>query len=333
MIQNVEILAPHIGTYRACKTLDVPRASVYRSRQPKQQTSKKPKINPRALSAEERANALEILNSPRYQDQSPLEIWATLVDEGTYICHVRTFYRILSAEGLVRERRDQLRHPTYQKPELLATGPNQIWTWDISILRGPVKGTYFYLYVILDIYSRLVVGWTVANHESGQLGSIFIEDTLTKHAIQPNQLTLHSDRGVPMTSKPVAFMLANLGVTKSHSRPYVSNDNPFSEAAFKTLKYCPSYPNRFGCLADATAWATAFFEWYNERHHHSGINMLTPSQVHYGKAEEVLARRQKVLDSAFMRHPERFVKGRPSAGTLPVAVWINPPVTGNPGTP
>jgi putative transposase len=266
-----------------------------------------------------------LLNSLRFQNQAPREVYASLLDEGRYFCHWRTMYRILAAYQEVHERRNQLRHPTYQKPELLATRPNELWSWDITKLLGPSKWTYFYLYVILDVYSRYVVGWMVAFQEAAHLAEILLRETCQKQHIQPGQLTLHADRGNPMNSKPLAWLLADLGVTKTHSRPHVSNDNPYSEAHFKTFKYFPAYPSRFGSVADARQWCHDFFTWYNHEHHHCGIALLTPAVVHSGQAEPVLAQRQQVLQAAYEQHPERFVKGPPRPLELPAAVWINPP--------
>jgi putative transposase len=234
-------------------------------------------------------------------------------------------YRILAENDEVRERRNQLRHPNYSKPELLATGPNQLWSWDITKLLGPSKWTYYYLYVILDVFSRYVVGWMIAECESATLAEELIAETCARQGIQPDQLTIHADRGSSMTSKSVAFLLADLGVTKTHSRPHVSNDNPYSEAQFKTLKYRPDYPSRFGCQADARAWANIFFTWYNQEHHHSGLALLTPADVHYHRTQAVLQKRQSVLQAAYQKNPERFVKGLPLPPQLPQAVWINPP--------
>jgi putative transposase len=234
-------------------------------------------------------------------------------------------YRILDENQAVRERRNQLRHPNYVKPELLATSPNQLWSWDITKLLGPAKWTYYYLYNILDVFSRYSVGWMIAERESASLAEELIAATCIRQAIQPRQLTIHADRGSSMTSKPVALLMADLGVTKTHSRPHVSNDNPFSEAQFKTLKYRPDYPGRFGCQQDARSWAGAFFDWYNNEHHHSGLGLLTPADVHFGRAQAVLVRRQQVLADAYQKNPERFVKGLAAPQQLPVAVWINPP--------
>jgi putative transposase len=234
-------------------------------------------------------------------------------------------YRILDAAHEVKERRNQVRRPHYAAPELLATRPNEVWSWDITKLLGPAKWTYFYLYVIMDIFSRYVVGWMLAPHESAALAERLIAETCAKHGIQPGQLTLHADRGSSMRSKPVALLLADLAVTKTHSRPHVSNDNPFSEAQFKTLKYSPHFPERFGSLEDGRAFGHDFFRWYNQEHHHSGLGFLTPAIVHYGVAAAVREQRQTVLAAAYAAHPERFVKGRPHPADLPQAVWINPP--------
>jgi putative transposase len=234
-------------------------------------------------------------------------------------------YRILNARQLVRERRNQLQHPTYTKPELLATRPNQLWSWDITKLRGPAKWTYYYLYVILDVYSRYVTGWLIAECESARLAEQLIAETCAKQGIEPDQLTLHADRGSAMRAKAVALLLADLGVTKTHSRPYTSNDNPYSEAQFKTMKYRPTYPDRFGSIQDARAWARRFFHWYNHEHYHSGLALLTPATVHYGRAQAVLERRQETLQAAYLAHPERFVRGVPQPPSLPKEVWINEP--------
>jgi putative transposase len=234
-------------------------------------------------------------------------------------------YRILDEYKEVRERRNQLRHPAYTKPQLLATGPNQLWSWDITKLRGPAKWTYYYLYTILDVFSRYVPGWLIAECESSTLAQQLIAETCAKQGIVPQQLTLHADRGSAMRSKTVALLLADLGVTKTHSRPYVANDNPYSEAQFKTMKYRPDYPDRFGSIQDARAWARPFFHWYNHEHHHSGLALLTPATVHYGQAQTVIDRRQMVLQAAYAARPERFVRGVPKPPSLPTEVWINKP--------
>lgn len=327
-MERAEKLGEAVGVSKACQALGVARSRWYRERAARQETEQAisaPRMHPRSLNPEEKSKVRETLNSARFQDQAPREVYATLLDEGEYLCHWRTMYRILDEFAEVRERRNQLTHPTYQKPELLASGPNQVWSWDISKLLGPVKWTYYYLYVILDIFSRYVVGWMIAPQESAALARELVQQTCEKQAIQVDQLTLHADRGSPMIAKSMAMLLADLGVTKSHSRPYISDDNPFSEAQFKTLKYRPDYPKRFGSQADARLWARDFFSWYNCEHHHSAIGLLTPADVHYGRAEQILLERQIVLQIAYQKNPERFVKGPPMPLQLPEAVWINPP--------
>lgn len=324
MIATAEHLAATLGLVTACDVLQVPRSSVYRARQPLART--RPKADPvRALSTPERDVVHHTLNSDRFADQSPREVYATLLDEGTYLCSPRTMYRVLDEHAEVRERRDQLRHPAYAKPELLATGPNQVWSWDITRVLGPTKWTYYYLYVMLDIFSRYVVGWLLAERESGTLAELLIADACTKQQIARDQLTIHADNGGPMIAKPVALLMTDLGVQSSHSRPHVSNDNPFSEAQFKTMKYQPDYPDHFGSLVDARTWAQAFFPWYNTEHHHSGIGFMTPAAVHSGEAARLFAERQQTLHTAYAAHPERFVKGSPHPPALPIAAWITPP--------
>ena len=323
----VEVLAPDIGTKPACKAFGVSRAGLYRRRSigAASRVAKKRPASPRALSEPEKQEVLDTLHTERFQDKAPHEVYATLLDEERYLCSIRTMYRILEANAEVKERRNQLRHPDYKKPELLATGPNQVWSWDITKLLGPVKWSYFYLYVILDIFSRYVVGWMVAPCESAALAEQLIGETCAKQNIQKGQLTIHADRGSSMKSKPVAFLMADLGITKSHSRPHTSDDNPFSEAQFKTLKYRPDFPDRFGCIEDARQFCRTFFTWYNNEHKHTGISLLPPTAVHYGKAETVITSRQIVLDKAYELHPERFVRKAPKHKPIPEAVWINPP--------
>jgi putative transposase len=326
-------LSRSVGTAPACQALAVPRASFYRWRQPAAEPPPRPrKPSPRSLSPQERQQVLDLLHAPQFVDQPPAQVVATLLDEGHYLCSVRTMYRLLAQHDEVRERRNQLRHPNYQKPELLATGPNQVWSWDITKLLGPAKWTYFYLYVILDLFSRYVVGWMLASRENTDLAGRLIRETLARHPVDPDRLTLHSDRGPAMKSHGVAQLLATLGVTKSHSRPHVSNDNPFSESQFKTLKYRPDFPDRFGSQEDALAFCRRFFAWYNDEHYHSGLAMLTPAVVHYARATAVLDQRQRVLSTAYAAHPERFVQAPPAPPTVPTAVWINPPKDG-PGQP
>lgn len=321
-----ENLAAITGTAAACAALGVPRASIYRRRKPKAPVPRGPRPKPaRALADAERSAVLADLNSERFADKAPAEVHATLLDENTYHCSVRTMYRILAADGQVRERRDQLRHPVYAKPELLASGPNELWSWDITKLRGPAKSSHFALYVILDVFSRYVVGWLVATAESAILADKLIGDTCAKERIVAGQLTLHADRGSSMKSKPVALLLEDLGVAKTHSRPHVSDDNPYSEAQFKTLKYRPGFPDRFGSIEDARSFCQGFFDWYNFDHRHSGIAMLTPDAVHHGRVEQVQEQRQAVLDAAYQAHPERFVRNAPTTSALPAEVWINKP--------
>jgi putative transposase len=252
-------------------------------------------------------------------------VWATLLDENVYLCSWRTMYRLLKKNEQIRERRKIRRHPKYVRPELGASSPNQVWTWDITYLKGPVRGAFYYLYVVMDLYSRLVVGWLLAESECAELARRLLEQSYRKHGVQPGKLTIHADRGAPMKSKSVAQLLSDLDVRRSHSRPRVSNDNPFSEAGFKTLKYSPDFPARFGSLSEAEIFCREYFVWYNEEHYHSGIALLTPSQVHYGEAEAVLARRQATLDAAFSESPGRFGNRRPQVGCLPGTVWINGP--------
>lgn len=321
-----------LSCVEACKALGASRASFYRSRKaaasvtPEPGASKRPRAaSPRALTEPERAQVLEVLHDERFADLAVPQVYATLLDGGEYLCSMRSMYRILGDHGEVRERRNQLRRPTYAKPELLATGPNQVWSWDITKLRGPAKWNYFHLYVILDIFSRKVVGWMVAPRESASLAEKLIEAATSNERIEPGQLTIHADRGSSMTSKDVALLLADLGVTKTHSRPHVSDDNPYSEAHFKTLKYRPDFPDRFGSEADARAFCRRFFDWYNQHHRHSGIGWHTPVDVHDGRAEQVRVQRGLTLNRAYQLHPERFVRRPPTPPTLPSAAWINKP--------
>jgi putative transposase len=321
-------LIPVIGVKAACGAFAMPRASFYRKRGSGGSASAPAttvRHVPRALDPAEREAILACLHEERFQNCSPAAVYATLLDDGKYRCSVRTMYRLLAGAGEARERRDQLVHPAYSKPELLATAPNQLWSWDITKLLGPAKWTYFYLYVILDVFSRYVVGWMLADCENAELAKQLIADTCTKQHIQSGELTIHADRGSSMTSKPVAFLLADLGVTKTHSRPHVSDDNPFSESQFKTLKYRPGFPERFGCLQDARSFSQEFFAWYNEEHRHSGIGLLTPAVVHHGEAAAVVEKRQAVLIAAYNDHPERFVRKPPKPPEAPKEVWINKP--------
>ncbi len=318
-------LAEHVGIKPACSALRVCRATFYRHLRPETGHQQSRPTPARALSAKEQDEVYDTLCSERFVDRSPAEVKATLLDEGVYLCSERTMYRVLASRVSSQERRSQRIHPQYTKPELMATGPNQVWSWDITRLLGPKKWTYYYLYVILDIFSRYNPGWMVADRENSALAGRLIHQTCLKHGVQPQVLTLHSDRGAPMTSQCTAQLLADLGVTRSLSRPQVSDDNPFSEAQFKTLKYHPSFPGRFNDQAQAKNFCRSFFRWYNAEHRHGGISMLTPEQVHFGHADQVIAKRQVVLREAWAAHPDRFVSGEPKPKPLPEAVWINPP--------
>jgi len=317
-------LSGAVGTAKACQALGVSRASFYRWLKRSEEPKKRPKP-PRALGEEERREVRDVLNSEEFVDRAPYQVYAALLDRGTYFCSIRTMYRILAENSEVKERRNQLRHPTYTKPELLATGPNQVWSWDITKLGGPATWRNYNLYVILDIFSRYVVGWLLAERETAELAKRLIRETIEKEGVSEEQLTLHSDRGPSMTSKSVAQLLADLGVTKSHTRPYTSNDNAFSESQFRTLKYRPEFPKRFGSLEDALSFCRPFFHWYNHEHRHSGLGLMTPFDVHCGRAKEVYDCRSAVLEAAYRRNPERFVRKVPTPPQVPEAVWINPP--------
>jgi putative transposase len=327
--RTVEELTPIVGTRPACRAVGASPATIYRRRRPPEPRPRRPRPAPeRALSEPERETVLEVLHSERFVDVSPEETYATLLDEGTYLCSTRTMYRILSARhGGVRERRDQLTHPTYAKPELLAGRPNELWSWDVSKLKGPAKWTWFYLYVILDVFSRYIVGWTVQYRENAELAKALIEQATEQQQITPKILTLHADRGAPQRAKPVAFLLADLGITKTHSRPYTSSDNPYSESNFKTLKYRPEFPARFDTIEYARGHCRAFVDWYNHAHRHSGIGLMTPAAVHHGHAQQLHDQRARVLEAAYARNPERFVRKLPVPPELPTAAWINKPDT------
>jgi putative transposase len=331
-MQAVMEAAPIIGMGAACKAMVLPRSTYYRRRdghgakESNGSSSTTPrKQSERALDQAEKQQVLDALHCKRFIDKSPGEVYATLLDEGVYLCSERTMYRILAANKEVRERRNQRTHPVYTKPQLHAVAPNQVWSWDITKLKGAYKWIYLHLYVMIDIFSRYVVGWMVAPRESAELAKKFIQESCEKQHIQPGQLDIHADRGTSMTSKCVADLLTDLAITKSHSRPHVSNDNPYSESQFKTLKYRPDFPLNFGGLEDARAFCNVFFDWYNNDHRHSGISMLTPAMVHFGEVEKVLAARTKTLTTAYNAHPERFIKGMPAPKAPPAAAWINPP--------
>lgn len=333
-------LVPVVGVQRACVLLGVPLSSYYRRRPrtmpatdlpshvPGPPPSTPPRRSPRALTEDQRGQVLALLRSERFVDLAPREVYATLLDEGVYVCSWSTMYRLLREGGESTRRRDRPRQQSYQKPELLAKRPKQLWNWDITKLKGPTPWTYFYLYVIIDVFSRYVVGWMMALRETADLAEAFIAETCAREGIAPGQLTLHADRGSAMPSKDVAQLLADLAVTKSHSRPYVCDDNPFSESQFKTAKYHPSTPERFGSQEDARVWAQALFSWYNYEHHHTSLALLTPAQVHQGLTARVLEERERVLMEAYARHPERFVDGKPRPAQPPSVVWINPPTPG-----
>ena len=321
-----EDLAGFVGVAEATRAVGVARATLYRRRRP---PAARPLASRRAapnrLAPQEREAALALLHAPEFLDLSPWTLFAHLLDLGRYVCSVSTFYRLLAAHGEVRERRDQLRHQRHAVPRLHATAPNQVWSWDITKLRGPQAGELFHLYVVLDIFSRYVVGWMVAPQESAHLAVILFEETAARHSVAPGTLTVHADRGAAMRSRPLHEKLIELGLGRSFSRPRVSNDNPYSESNFKTLKYRPDFPDRFGSLEDARAHLTRFFTWYNDEHRHSGIGYLTPAAVHMGRAAQVVERRQRVLAEAVATHPGRFARRVPRTLALPGAVWINQP--------
>lgn len=306
------------------------RATLYRQRIPKifgPAPAPIPGIQPTALSPTERAHALHVLNSDRFADKSPSQIWAVLLDEGAYLASISTLYRILRSCNQVRERRAQARHPPRVRPELIATAPDQVWSWDITKLKGPTRGVYFDAYVIIDIYSRKIPHWEIHTTENGTLASDFITHAIAANAgTMPH--TIHSDNGTSMTSKNVAALLSDLHIERSLSRPHTSNDNPYSEAGFKTLKYCPAFPESFTSIYDARVFGQVFFDYYNTEHRHSGIGLYTPASVHDGTWKTIRTGRQDVLDAAWTAHPERFHRGRPQAPELPTKVWINqPPAT------
>ena len=324
-------LTPIVGARAACDAVGRSRASHYRAH-PVRPVARGPapaspprRRQPRALSQAEQAAVLDVLHSERFVDTAPEAVYATLLDEGVYLCSVATMYRLLRERGETGDRRRHAVHPPKVKPELVATHPNQVWSWDITKLRGPAKWIWYHLYVILDIYSRYAVGWMVASRESATLAERMFAETIRKQSIARDQLTIHADRGSSMTSKPVALLLADLGVTKSHSRPHVSNDNPYSESQFRTLKYRPDFPDRFTCIEDSRVFCDRFFPWYNHDHRHSGIGLHTPADVHYGRAEAVQAARADVLDLAYAANPERFVRKPPEPPRLPETAWINKP--------
>jgi putative transposase len=326
----ITTLVPIVGTAAACGALGQRRSSWYRAHRrspaPARPPRPAPRPQPRALAQAERQQVLEVLHAERFWDAAPASVYAILLDEGSYLCSVSTMYRLLRQRGETGDRRRHATHPARVKPELLATAPNQCWSWDLTKLHGPARWIYYYLYVILDIYSRYVVGWMVAHGEAASLAERLLAGTIAAQGVEAGTLTVHADRGTSMTSKPVAMLLSDLGVSRSHSRPHVPDDNPYSESQFKTLKHHPAFPDRFGSIQDARAFCQGFFGWYNFEHRHSGIALLTPADVHYGRAEQVTSARAVVLDAAYGAHPERFVRKPPQPPRLPEAVWINKPV-------
>jgi len=325
-MQGVLFLVPLVGVVAACAALCMSRSRYYRAQKPKGEPKPRPRP-PRALSDDERANVLATLDSDEFMDKAPAQVYAKLLEDNTYLCSTRTMYRILDDNDQVRERRAQRQHPAYVKPQLVATAPNQVWTWDITKLPGPTKGTYFSLYVILDLYSRYIVGWQVARRESAAIYQELVKACCKAQGVAREQLTIHSDRGAPMTAKSTALLYVDLGIAKSHSRPYTSNDNPYSESNFRTIKYRPDMPDRLGSLEHARQVVRALVDWYNDEHYHVGLSLLHPADVHYGRAPAIVAARQRVLDAAHAAHPERFVRGRPTQKAPPPAAWINPPPT------
>ena len=321
---ELALLIPVVGIMAACIALGVSRASHYRAQKPRPEPKPRPRPA-RALGDEERARVLGLLDSEPCMDLAPAQVYAKLLEEGKYVCSTRTMYRVLAEHDQVRERRAQRRHPEYTKPQLVATAPNQVWTWDTTKLPGATKGTYFTLYVILDLFSRYIVGWQVAARESAAVAQELIEACCTQQGVTRGQLTIHADRGSPMTAKSTALLYVDLGIAKSHSRPYTSNDNPYSESNFRTLKYRPDMPEQLGSLEHARQVIRALVDWYNDEHYHVGLALLHPVDVHHGRTADIVAARQRVLDEAHARHPERFVRGRPVQKTPPAAAWINPP--------
>jgi putative transposase len=323
---GMNFLIPLVGIVAACVALGVSRASYYRRRKPRREPKPRPRSH-RALTADQRADVLAVLDSPRFADRAPRQVYARLLDDGEHPCSVSTMYRLLAAANQVRERRHQRRLPAYVKPQLVARAPNQVWSWDITKVPGPVRGTYYSLYVALDIFSRYVVGWLLARSEAAALARAFLSDAFERHSIRPGQLVCHADRGTPMKAKSTSLLFADLGIKPSYSRPRVSDDNPFSEAAFRTFLYRPEMPERFGSIEDGRAFFATLFDWYNEQHYHSGLALLTPADVHLGRASAIVAARQLVLDAAYAKHPERFVRKAPRHPTPPAVVWINPPAS------
>jgi len=328
MIQQVETLAPLVGVQAACEALDVPRSSLYAARQPKPQPPAEPAAKappPNALTPAEKTAVLAELNSQRFADQTPYEIYAQLLDEQCYLCSLRTYYRVLAENQAVGDRRRQLRHPARKPPQVVARRPNQVWVWDITKLPGALRYQCFYLYLVLDLFSRFIVGWMIADRQSGDYAKELLAKSFQRFEIEPQQLTVHSDNGSPMTAKPVEWLFADLGIGSSLSRPHVANDNPHAEAGFKTAKYHPTYPERFDDLTHAQNWMRDFERWYCYEHHHTALGLMTPAVVHFGQADELWLKRQAVLQAAYLAHPERFSRGQPTPPRWAGEVWINAP--------
>jgi putative transposase len=329
----LEALPAALPIAAACRALGASRATLYRHTSPPSVADPTPaRTPPRKLSDDERAEVLAVMHQERFVDQPPAEVYGALLSEGIFLCSVRTMYRLLAASGETDERRAQRAAHPHAAPELIATAPNEVWTWDITKLAGPVAGVFFYAYVIVDLFSRYIVGWLLAEKENAKLATQFIADTVRLHGIDPDALTLHCDRGSPMKADSMAKLCAKLGVAQSFSRPRVSNDNAFSESQFRTMKYQPDYPGRFGSPLHARGWLEEFVDWHNDHHHHEGLALFTPADVFFGRVAAVAAKRQSALDAAYAAHPERFVRGRPVAELPAATVTINVPLSPD-GTP
>lgn len=320
----VRDIADAMPIRQACRIFDLSHATYYRALRPPLPAESRYPTPANKLSRKQRQVILDLLVHPDHVDKTPYALYYHLLDQGTYLCSVRTMYRLLNEQGWSKQRRELLRRPPCQRPQLVARGPNEVWSWDISNIKGPAKGLFFKLYVVLDLFSRAVVGWCVSGTESGALARDLVEQSCNRHGIDPNQLTLHSDRGAAMVSAPLRELLDKLDVHHSFARPYTPNDNPYSEAHFRTLKDHPSFPESFGSLEDSVRFFRVFFDWYNHQHYHSGIAFLPPAVVHTGQQDSWLAQRQRTLDVAYAAHPERF-SSPPRPPPLPDEVWINPP--------
>lgn len=327
-MHSVETLATTVGVQSACAALAVPRSSLYATHRPPRELAPRPSTPPpNALTVLEKTAVLAELNSARFADQTPYEVYPQLLDEGHYLCSLRSMYRLLAENQAVRDRRDQLRHPARPAPHVLAQQPNQVWVWDITRLPSTVQYQCFYLYQVLDLFSRFIVGWLIAEKQSGDYAERLLAASFKRFQLAPQQLTIHSDNGGPMTAKPLAWLFSELGIQPSLSRPHVANDNPHAEAGFKTLKYHPTYPDRFDNLRHAQTWMRDFEQWYCYAHHHTALGLMTPAAVHFGTAESLWLKRQAVLQAAYLTHPERFSQGQPVPPRWPAFVGINAPKT------